>query len=188
MPSAWNVKLSFLRWFWTEFQFFESALSVKNIFIHKKSWIDSKSFLRLSRGKFRWPFGLYFIVSFSLVDHFDDFYRWQFVSIFFLAQLDCLPHCFLSPSEIPFFSIFLRLQNILQIFFSCLQLSFERKSRKGRLGSECTCSTLVNCIAQQREIFLLNLRISCAANWLISNLNMSLIWLAGYVVVGLRLN
>lgn len=40
---------------------------------------------------FRWPFRFRFIVSFSLIDHFDEFRRWQLRS---MVRDNCLPSLF----------------------------------------------------------------------------------------------
>lgn len=130
-PRRWNAKIVISKMLRSTAAVDDPAFYAHHIkcprseFIHEKSsWIVQRQkehrrnpFTgRLSRGgldSHSASFLLYFIVSFS--DHFDEFYRWQFVSIFCWRQLSPL---IVLTSEIPFFSIFLRLQNVLRILFS----------------------------------------------------------------------
>lgn len=86
-------------------------LCSKNSFMKIVNWNPSLDCLKKpSRTRLRWPFRRYFIVSFWIVDQFDEFYRWQFAMKFrFLKTSETIVSLIVSfaivETKIPFFSI-----------------------------------------------------------------------------------
>lgn len=115
---VWNAKMSFLRYFWTEFKAIHccwwSVSYVHRIkyqlFIHKNGDFFCHGFKKPSPKKSLDGRCLFY--GFLLVDQFDEFYRWQFFAFFCFSRDNCLPSLF------PILLCFVGLK--IPFFFRCL--------------------------------------------------------------------